>query len=56
MQIDLNGLMQTMLAAGGLYLFKRLTDSIEALNIRVAVIIQRVESHDTRITRLEDSE
>ena len=53
MNIDLNALMQTLLAAGGLYLFKRMTDSIDELNVRMAVICEKVQSHDGRLSRLE---
>lgn len=32
----------------------RMSRSVEELNIRIAVIINQIESHDKRITRLED--
>lgn len=53
-QIDLTGLMQTLLAAGGLYLFKQMTVGIDQLNVKLAVLCEKVYSHDNRIERLEN--
>ena len=34
--------------------FKRLVKSIESLNVNVAVIVEKVNSHERRIERLEE--
>ncbi len=33
---------------------KRLIDSVDKLNVRVAVVIEQVKHHEQRIARLED--
>lgn len=34
--------------------FDRLVDSIEKLNVNVAIVVEKTNSHDRRITRLEE--
>lgn len=46
-------------ALGGIALYvarsiERMRESVESLNVNVAVIVERVESHDKRISKLEE--
>jgi hypothetical protein len=34
--------------------FRRLRESVEALNVKIAVVITDLQHHEERITRLED--
>lgn len=61
--IDLKFLFQILLTCLGtltVYLFNkisrdisRMTDSVESLNIKVAVVCEKIENHDARIRQLE---
>lgn len=41
------------LLGGGVYILWQLKDAVSALNIQVAVIIERTSSHEKRIENLE---
>lgn len=63
--ISIGLLVQCLLASVGFllsYIFfkaskdlNRITESLESLNVKIAVICEKVESHDERIKRLENS-
>jgi len=37
----------------GVYILNQMKDSVEKLNINVAVVIERTENHEKRLDRLE---
>lgn len=61
--LDIKFILQLLLTTLGtmsVYLFnkisqdiKRMTDSVEALNVKVAVVCEKIENHDNRIKNLE---
>ncbi len=64
MRPEMQMLFEAVLAATGfvlVYLFNKMgqdlskmTNSVEQLNIKIAVICERVESHDSRIKNIEE--
>jgi hypothetical protein len=42
--------------SGGVYVLWRIHDSLNELNVKVAVVISQMESHERRISDLEDRE
>ncbi len=38
----------------GVYILNQMKDSVEKLNINVAVVIERTENHEKRLDRLEN--
>jgi hypothetical protein len=38
----------------GVYIFWALKQSVDLLNIQMAVMIEKISGHETRITKLED--
>lgn len=43
------------LLSGGLWVLYGLKDSVDKLNISIAVVIERMNNHEKRIDRLEES-
>ncbi len=39
----------------GVYILNQMKDSVEKLNINVAVVIERTENHEKRLDRLENN-
>lgn len=50
------GVVLSMIGAGIFNQLRKLTTSVEALSVNVAVIIERVNQHEKRITNLEEHE
>ena len=56
--IDFNSFKDTamlILLSGGLYILRGIKESVDALNINVAVIIEKTNNHEKRIEKLEDA-
>jgi len=39
----------------GVYILGKLQDSVEKLNINVAIVVERTENHEKRLDRLEST-
>jgi hypothetical protein len=39
----------------GLVILSKLVQSVEALNVKIAVIIEKIDTHEKRITKLESN-
>lgn len=46
--------MATAIAGYGVYVLSKLQTSVEELNIKIAVVVEKLDSHEKRLTRLED--
>lgn len=51
-------LFYTMATAIGLYavhILSKLQNSVEGLNVKIAVVVEKIDGHERRIERLEDN-
>lgn len=43
------------LLSGGVYILWQLKDSVQQLNVQIAVVIERMNNHEKRLEKLEDA-